>query len=421
MSGETKREVEMKSESHRRSIRKVSARAPKILLPKFLALLIATVVWLPCMHVFYKPDVREYLKDNDIPSKTRKLSARQMDTWTKPELRQRELQKMQAVNPEWDLMSRTYFVLALANMILQDSNYKQQAFDIIDAIIDNTLRLEQEKGFQHFLLRYGQSGGWVIKPPRSHFVDSEIALMLGARRLIEEKPSYKALLSKRVELMIYRMRQSPVLCAESYPDECWMFCNTVSLAAIRIADVLDGTDRSLFLSSWVNKCKLRLLEKESGLLISAFGVDGTPASCAPGPEGSTIWMACHMLQIVDKNFAIDQYCRARKNLGGSILSFGYSREWPVGSESKIDIDSGPVIPYLGASASASGLAIVAARAFDDMDFFTKLLTSLDFLGFPTESNEHLFYNTGNAIGDSVVLYAMVQGPLWNEVEKRSRK
>jgi len=373
------------------------------------------------MHVFYKPDVREYLKENDIPSKSRKLSARHLNIWTNPARPQREHQNMQAVNPEWDFMSRTYFVLALANMALRDSDYKRQACDIIDTIVDNTLRLEQEKGFQHFLLRYGRSGGWVIKPPRSQFVDGEIALMLGARRLIEEKPSYKALLSKRVELMISRMRQSPVLCAESYPDECWMFCNTVSLAAIRIADVLDGTDHSLFLSSWVNKCKLTLLEKESGLLISAFGVDGTPASCAPGPEGSTIWMACHMLQIVDKNFAIDQYRRARKNLGGSILGFGYSREWPVGSESKIDIDSGPVVPYLGASASASGLAIVAAKAFDDMDYFAKLLTSLDFLGFPTESNGHFFYNAGNPIGDAVVLYAMVQGPLWNEVEKRARK
>ena len=33
---------------------------------------------------------------------------------------------------------------------------------------------------------------------------------------------------------------SPVLCVESYPDECWLFCNTIALAAIRAA-VGDGT------------------------------------------------------------------------------------------------------------------------------------------------------------------------------------
>jgi len=390
-----------------------------IFLLKFLALLVAAAVWLPCVHLFYKPDVGQYRCKNGVSSKARMVAARHLGIWTDPTLRRLELQKMQNRNPEWHFMSRTFFVLALANMALSDSEYKQQACDIIDAIIDNTIKLEQEKGFEHFLLSYGRVGGGIMHPPRSQFFDGEVALMLGARRLIEEKASYKPLLREQVKVMVSRMSRSPVLCAESYPDECWTFCNTVSLAAIRISDVLDGTDHSEFLSSWVDTASRKLIDHKSGLLISAFGVDGTPAGCGFGPEGSTIWMATHMLQIVNEQFATDQYRLAREKLGRSILGFGYSREWPVDSTGPMDIDSGPVVPFFGASASASGLAIVAAAAFDDTDYFTKLFTSMNFAAFPKESDGELRYQAGNPLGDAVVLYAMVQGPLWNNVKRRS--
>ena len=42
-----------------------------------------------------------------------------------------------------------------------------------------------------------------------------------------------------------------MLCAESYPDECWMFCNTVALAAVRVGDRLDDQDHSAFFAEWV--------------------------------------------------------------------------------------------------------------------------------------------------------------------------
>ncbi|MDM8550434.1 hypothetical protein QUF72_10165 [Desulfobacterales bacterium HSG2] len=386
---------------------------------KSLMLFIAACIWLPCIHFFYKPDIREYRSNEGISLKARMIAASHLEIWTDPELRELEFRKMRAQNPEWDFMSRTYFVLALANMSLRDEKYKQQSCEIIDAILDNTLRIEREKEFYQFLLDYGYSDSWVMRPPRSQFIDGEIALMLAARRLIEEKAAYIPLLSERVEIMVSRMRQSPVLCAESYPNEYWVFCNTMSLAAIRMADVLDGTDHSAFLSSWINTAKKKLTESESGLLISAFDVNGTPVLSGFGPEGTSIWMACNMLQIVDRKFAEDQYRRARKELFDSFLGFGYSREWPTSSVGVADVDSGPIIPYLGASASASGLALIAAAGFDDTEFFSSLITSLNFAGFPTEKDGKLSYEASNPVGDAVMLYAIVEGPLWNEVERRS--
>ncbi len=381
------------------------------------AIVAAGCLWTPCLHLCFKRDPSKYRSPDGVSTVAGKLAATHLAVWSDPELRQLELDKMRQTNPEWDFMSRTYFVLAMVNRGLRDQNFRAEACNIVDAIIQNTLEVERDRGFQHFLMSYGQSGGWAVQPPRSIFIDGEIALMMAARRTLEEKHAYKALLNERIEAMIARMRESPVLCAESYPDECWLFCNTVALAAIRMADVLDGTDHSDFLASWVDTAKAKLIDSHTGLLISSYAVDGTPAPSGFGPEGSTIWMAAHMLQIVDEEFAEDQYRRARAELARSFIGFGYSREWPVGLEGKMDVDSGPVIPLLGASASGSGLAILAAAAFDDAEYFSSLMASLEFAGFPTERDGRLRYQASNPVGDAVLLYTMTEGPLWDLVRE----
>ena len=381
-------------------------------------LCVAACIWMPCMHLLFRKDMGRYRTEEGLSPVARKLAATYLAVWAEPALREQELAGMRRLNPEWDFMSRTYMVLALANMALRDPDCRGQAIDIMDAILEDTLARERDEGHAHFLLAYGRRGGWVVEPPRSIFVDGEIALMIAARRLVAEKPEYKPQLAERIALMTQRMRKSPVLCAESYPDECWLFCNTVALAAIRMGDALDGTDHEEFLKSWVRTAKAKLLEPRTRILISAFAVDGTPAPAGPGPEGSSIWMAAHMLEVVDPEFARDQYRRARNALGRRLLGFGYSREWPRGQEGSMDIDSGPVIPLFGASASASGLAVLAASAFGDASYLGDLMASLECAGFPTEQGGHLRFQASNQVGDAVLLYAMTEGPLWKETRKR---
>ena len=62
---------------------------------------------------------------------------------------------------------------------------------------------------------------------------------------------------------------------------------------------------------------------------------------------------------------MDQYRRARKELGRSVLGFGYAKEWPASWKGPADVDSGPVIPGLEISAGSSGLAFVGTWVFDD--------------------------------------------------------
>jgi hypothetical protein len=252
----------------------------------------------------------------------------------------------------------------------------------------------------------------VVQPPRSLFLDSEIAMMLAVRRFVEEKESYRPLLAERVEQMLAQMRKSKGLAAESYPDECWLFDHAVGLAAIRISDYLDHTDHSAFFREWLAQARARLVDPTTGLLVSSYSIAG---EAADGPEGSSIWLAAYCLQLIDRDFARDQYARARKELGRVICGFGYSREWPVSWTGPRDIDSGLVIPVLEISPGGSGMAFIGASGFRDSEFLSELHTTLDFAAFPLKKEGRLKYCASNQVGDAVMLYSLVLGPIWEAV------
>jgi len=378
-----------------------------------LSLLAAAVIWLPSFHILFSDSPNEFLSAEGIPPKARKVANQHLSLWTDPVSLGKEMGKMRVRNAEWDFMARCYFVWACGNMALRDPALKPTVLPIMDQIIDQTISLEQEKGMYFFLMPYAQTSPFKMKPVRSQFLDGEIALMMAVRRVVEEKSAYKLLLAERVKLMVDRMEQSPVLSAESYPDECWLFCNSVALAAIRISDFLDGSDHGEFFKRWVSTAKRKLIEPRTGLLYSSYNLTGEVLM--DGPEGSSIWMAAHCLALIDYDFAKDQYERGRKEIGKSLAGFGYCVEWPVGCSGSSDVDSGPILPFIDLSAGSTGLAFVGAATFGDEEFLMKLHRSLNLGGFPVERTGRLKFCSSNQVGDAVMLYSMVLGPIWKKV------
>jgi hypothetical protein len=378
-----------------------------------LALVAATAIWLPLVHVPFAPTLADFRSPAGIPPAARALTARHLASWSDPQQRELETRAMRSSNAEWDFMGRTFLVLSLANMSLRDPASATGHLAVIDVIIDETLRLEAERGKFHFLMDYARAGSFRSTTGRSMFEDGEIALMLAARRLVEEKPAYQHLLQERIALMVKTMSESPVYSCESYPDECWTFCNVLGLTAIRIADVLDRTDHGPLIQQWLTTARRRLTDNPTGLLISSYSFSGDPFD---GPEGSSIWMVAHCLQLLDPEWAADQYARARRELGRTLFGFGYAREWPRTWQGPADVDSGPIGPILEMSAGASGLALIGAAAFNDEAYLSALLTSLNYGAFPQRKNGTLRYCASNAVGDAVLLYACVLGPAWDKVQ-----
>jgi hypothetical protein len=64
--------------------------------------------------------------------------------------------------------------------------------------------------------------------------------------------------------------------------------------------------------------------------------------------------------------------------------------------------------------------LVGASAFGDREFLAQLFTTLDFAAFPLEEDGALKYCAGNQVGDAVILYATVLGPLWERAHGEHR-
>ncbi len=379
-----------------------------------LAFVLALAIWLPCLHFFFRKPVADFYQENGISPKARQLATRHLQLWTDPAQRQAELKKMRGSNAEWDFMGRSFLVWSLANMRLREPQTKAQYLPVMDQIIQETVKIEQQDGIYAFLMPYAKARPYRIKPARSLFIDGEIALMMAARRMLQEEPAYKQPMTERLTAIEERWRANPIMAAESYPDECWTFDHAVALAAFKLADRLDGTDHSALCKRWVGIAKEKLVHKETGLLVSSFETDGTQLD---GPEGSTIWMVVHCLQVVDEPFAQDQYERTRKELGRVVLGFGYGAEWPASWQGPRDIDSGMVIPVFEVSAGSSGMAFMAASTFHDWKFLTALNATLDMAAFPSRNHGQLKYCASNQVGDAALLYASVLGPLWERTRK----
>lgn len=370
-----------------------------------------------CVHWLFRPKLEAISSVKGIPERAHELTRRQLRLWSDETARTDELTRMRRTNPEWDFMGRTFLVLALAEMSLRDPSTQLRNLEVMDRIIEDTLKLEREGGIYVFLMAYARSESFVEQPARSLFVDGEIALMLAARRFLEEKIEWKLAMAGRVAAIGERLRRSPILAVESYPNECWVFDHAMALAALKLADVLDSTAHQNLAQAWLATARTRLIHAETGLLVSTYTVNGEPLA---GPEGSSIWVAAHCLRLVDEDFARDQFQRARRELGRELLGFAWSREWPLSWRNPADVDSGMVIPVLDASAGGSGLALVAASSFGDTGFLHRLHTSLEFAAFPRRQDGELAYCASNQVGDAALLYSLVLGPLWDRVTEGRR-
>lgn len=370
-----------------------------LLLRNAAALALATVVWLPLLHHFERVDdvAREHVAVS--------LEKRAIDP-------KNDVDVMRDVNPEWEWMSRTFTVLGLANRALAHDGERDAALGAIDRIIETGLADARDQ--ERFLLPYARGKPFVDPAARSVFIDGELLMMLAARDLVASRVDYESEASELATSIEGAMRRSPTLSAESYPDECWTFCNTTALAALAMLDCANGNeDHAQLAKNWVLQAKAKLVDARTGMLVSSFTRDG--GRVLDGPEGSSIWMSAANLLFVDEAFARDQYGRARRELGRTALGFGWAREWPRGLEGHVDVDSGAIIPFLDASAGSSGLAVLGASAFGDDAFRDALLSSLSLAAMPHDDGAGRRYLASNRVGDAVLFDALAFGPLLKKV------
>lgn len=314
-----------------------------------------------------------------------------------------ELMALRAMNPEYDLMARTFTAMGLADLALMaPARWKERAIRALDAMIADTDGQIEARGQDAFLLPYGH--GW---DQPSLFVDGERLLVMTIRRLLQEQETLAERSQALGAAIAERMASTPSCSWPSYPDECWAFCNTLALVALRALQILDGTSHEALTRAHVAALRRSLTDPGTGMILSAWTVAGRRRE---DPEGSSIWATSHFLRAVDPAYADEQYALAREQLGRVWLGFGFGREWV--EDGLMDVDSGPIVPIVGASPSSSGLAILAAQGAGDRAFSRALYASLGLFALPRDEGGLRTYRAGNAVGDAVIFAASTTGPLW---------
>ena len=348
------------------------------------------------------------------PSKHHRMDALKRD-WSSGAAGPRVL-VMRELNAEYDFMARTFLVLALADEALEDPAQRDENIQLMDVIIDDTLATEDREGQAHWLMAYWNPAA-AVGTGRSLFVDGEVLVMVTARRLLDDsRPDLRLETERRSALVRSNLTHGPTLgLAESYADEGWLFCHAMALLGLRAEEVLDGVDHSALFDQFESTARTRLLDPDgSGLLVSSFNMQ---AGMGDGPEGSSIWLASTALAVVLPELAAEQYTLARAALGRSILGLGYSREWSEGRASLEDVDSGPLVPVLEASTSASGFAIAAARMHGDQHWSDQLDEALGAAEALIRCSTELQRWASNPVGDAVIVWGQGVGPLFSRLQR----
>jgi hypothetical protein len=357
-------------------------------------------------------------------------------------------QALRAESPAWSLSYRMFAALAQVNLALEKKGLVRGNLDQVDAILDDTLRLEREQGQQYFLPPHEKQRYFVSAGKRSAFVDGAIAMMIAARQLAAARslaaqrgwqgpedtraharePAPREALSDELRMRLAyaaeTMEQSSLLCAESYPDTCETLAMVLVLSAMRMLDRLDHTRaHEPLIARWLKVARRKLLDRESGLLIARFSPRRARRA---GPEGSSIWLTAHCLQLLDPAFARDQYRRAKRALSSSAFGLAFVREWPRNQGG--DRDVAAYMPWREAGTRSTAFALLGAKAFADERQLRDLSAALGLFARPSKTDQALHFSepyalhfeTAGPLGNMVLLYALTQGPLWRTVRGRTR-
>lgn len=189
---------------------------------------------------------------------------------------------------------------------------------------------------------------------------------------------------------------------ESYPGAAWPVDAVVGVAALALHDRLLPPRYPATVARWIAGARGRL-DPATGLL---------PHQVRPqrdGPRASSQSVINRFLPEIDAGLARQQYARFRRLFVGTRLGLPVVREYPPGRGGAGDVDSGPLI--LGVSASATVVTIGAARVNGDSAFAGPATGLGEAAGWPVGTGQTKRYAFGLLpIGDAFLAWSAAARP-----------
>ena len=187
----------------------------------------------------------------------------------------------------------------------------------------------------------------------------------------------------------------------SYRGHAWPADAVVCLASLSLHDKLFATQYSHAIADWVFYAKANV--DSVGLIPHAvYASSGRPLQSS---RGSSLSLMLIFLKSIDKDFALQQFKLYQKYFVDTRLGLQGIREYRSGDYGIGDVDSGPVIFQMGASATIVGMGTNAL--YDEHKTSSAIRNSVEAFGLPIEnSREEKCYLFGALpIADGFIAWA----------------
>jgi hypothetical protein len=253
---------------------------------------------------------------------------------------------------------------------------------------------------------WGEDGMAHLESDRGHAYLGYAALGLGMVRRVDPGTRFAAAHDRLVEALARRLSAAPHGLVETYPGEAYPADVASILGAVGLLDRGSGKDHRALIRRVARRYRDRWIDPASGLLHQrGDAMRGVPLD-APRASGTAI--AAYFVSFADPELARELFAAVARSQRASFLGFGGIREVAPGTESRADIDSGPVI--FGVSVSATGFALAGARATGDRSLFTDLYRTAVLFGAPVDRGEARRFLTGGPLGNALLLALMTAEP-----------
>jgi len=301
-------------------------------------------------------------------------------------------ERMQQLFPEGDYFLRALTAMAVARTATPD-------LDAVRALRDSLDRPESVAVFgsgmvpEHGIFQ----AGWALA------VAVDVARASAAHVDADD-------VRRRAEVVEAALSRSGSGFLESYPGQYWPCDTVVAAAALAEAAVLlDQPGWLEGIRGWRDRVRLQA-DPATGLLPHRVDQAGRPLE---GPRGSSqaiiqaFWPSIG--QALDGRVDAGSWVAFRETFLVREAGLVGVREYPRGREGNGDVDSGPLL--LGVSASASTVTLAAARAVGDTELASDLDREAELLGLPMRWGDERRYALGLLpVGDAFLAWARTRPP-----------
>ena len=127
---------------------------------------------------------------------------------------------------------------------------------------------------------------------------------------MDPRSDYTDLNDRITAALVRRLENCPILLLHSYPNEVYPVDNCAVIGSIGLYDQATGADHRALIAKWVQRCREKYVDAQSGLLYQC--VDPRTGAPADLPRGSGTTLGLYFLSFADPKFAGDLYAAVRR-------------------------------------------------------------------------------------------------------------